>query len=747
MLASMDACQHDALAELEDLRKLLAELSSRCATPPSDGQPGGDLLPFVKVGVDAIAERLDRLTESLHQRAADEARPEGAAELGQEPYRTLVVSNERLAAIKSDLHALIPGTGGLRRALDLVLDSVLQMEGVDSGCAYVVDSKSGGLAVVAPRGLSELFIQSVVSRSTEPNLGWPAGDVSADRIISYGRHDIDGWADHVSRDEGLRSLALVPIRHEGRPIATLLVGSHSVDEIPAATRAALEAVVFQVVGAVARITAEQARTDAVEILQEVISHAPLAIYVLDGEGRIVSWNESATRMFGWTEAEVLGERLPFIPGEKHGEYLEHRQRLLREGGLRGVELERVKKDGSPIHIRLSATVFRDDSGNLLWSTAMVEDITEKKQLEADQRRLSQLESLGVLAGGIAHDFNNLLMGIMGSLSLAKAEKDPSARDALLAVADGAADKASALAKQLLTFAKGGAPEKEIVSLGELLAEVAGFALTGSRVRLDLDVGADLWPAEVDPGQVSQVIQNLVINAAEAMPDGGTMTLRARNLSDEDGATFVQISITDTGAGIAPDIADRIFDPYFSTKQTGTGLGLTVAHSIVTRHGGRITATSHPGGGSTFSVLLPARPGAVFEPKADRLAPGGGGRAKILIVDDEEMVRKILLRMLDRLGHLATAVASGDEALAAYEDGLAERARFDLVITDLTMPGGLSGIELASELLKLDPDAKVIVSSGYSDASAVAEYQKYGFAAAVGKPYTLESLQEVLARFL
>jgi len=378
---------------------------------------------------------------------------------------------------------------------------------------------------------------------------------------------------------------------------------------------------------------------------------------------------------------------------------------------------------------------------------MVEDITEKKRLEVDQRRLSQLESLGVLAGGIAHDFNNLLTGIMGNVSLARAEVDPSARDALLARADGAAGKASALAKQLLTFAKGGAPEREVVSLGELLVDVVDFALSGSRARLDLNVAADLWPVEVDPGQLSQVIQNLVINVGEAMPDGGTVTVRADNLRETDGAACVQVSVTDTGVGIAPDVADRIFDPYFSTKRTGSGLGLAVAHSIVTRHGGEITADSNPGGGTTFSVGLPARPGAALEPKTDRLPPTGGGPAKILIVDDEEMVRRILLRMLDRLGHVATAAASGDEGIAAYRDAQGEVARFDLVITDLTMPGGLSGVEMTSELLKLDRDARVVVSSGYSDDPAVADFRKYGFAAAMKKPYTLESLQEVLAHVL
>ena len=368
----------------------------------------------------------------------------------------------------------------------------------------------------------------------------------------------------------------------------------------------------------------------------------------------------------------------------------------------------------------------------------------------ERLQFSKLESLSTLAGGIAHDFNNILTAILGNISLARLDQQEGQG---LADAERACLRAKALAHQLLTFAKGGAPIKELFSVAKLVTETGSFACRGSNVRCEFRLPDNLWTVSADSGQLGQVFQNLVINALQAMPAGGMIKIQAENLVVGSGGDlplnpgkYVKISIQDQGLGIPAESLPRIFDPYFTTKQTGSGLGLATACSIVKAHQGHIAVESTLGAGTVFQVYLPAAEEKISElPKGDQGVIRGAG--KILVMDDEELVRKIIGKMLGHLGYEARFAEDGDEAVKLFTQAQQSGTAFDAVILDLTVPGGMGGKAALEKLMRLDPQVKAIVSSGYSDEAVMANYKDYGFTAVLPKPYRYEDLADTLARLL
>ena len=380
--------------------------------------------------------------------------------------------------------------------------------------------------------------------------------------------------------------------------------------------------------------------------------------------------------------------------------------------------------------------------------AIISDATEKRKNREEREKSQRLESLGVLAGGIAHDFNNLLTVLMGNISLARIQVGEGHKAAeRLAASENALRKATDLTRQLLTFARGGEPIKKVIELGGLLKEAGGFALHGSSVKCQFVLDDDLWLVEADEGQLGQVIHNLVINAVQAMPEGGTVTLTAENVSTtQEGKRFVSISVADTGAGIPEHHLQRIFDPYFTTKQQGSGLGLASCYSIIMRHGGDITVTSTLGKESTFYVSLPAsEQQSAAKPDSKPEVVHGSGR--VLVIDDEELVSEAVQEMLEALGYMVECVENGKAAIDLYRHRKEEGTPFNAVIMDLTIPGGMGGREAIVSLLKLDPDVKAVVSSGYSTDPVIANYRKYGFSAVLSKPYNLQEMSTVLQKLL
>ena len=417
----------------------------------------------------------------------------------------------------------------------------------------------------------------------------------------------------------------------------------------------------------------------------------------------------------------------------------------------------ITKDGALITCEWINAPFTDSEGKTSGGVSMVQDVTRRLEQEKELLKMEKLESLGVLAGGIAHDFNNILTGIMGNISFAQMFLDSVHKASKpLAEAAKASQRAGELARQLLTFARGGEPVKKVVAVQRIINEAVSLMLRGSNVRGDLHVSDELHAIEADEGQINQVFNNIILNAAQAMPGGGTLTIRADNetlpnensLALPDG-NYVRIAFSDQGSGIADDDLQRIFDPYYSTKSTGTGLGLASAHSIVSRHGGTIAVSSVAGQGTTFTVYLPSTGSAWADQREEnvRTTPLGHKSGSILVMDDEEMILELTSEMLGYLGYQAITCADGTETVSLYKAALESGHPFSAVIMDLTIPGGMGGKDAAQQILAIDPQACLIVSSGYSNDPIMSDFRRYGFCGAVSKPYTAGEFGEMLSSLL
>ncbi len=479
-----------------------------------------------------------------------------------------------------------------------------------------------------------------------------------------------------------------------------------------------------------------------------------AVVAMDTGGRITLFNHVAQTLTGWCQREALGrpvdevvllhdvgsgQRLRDIVGDVLRE--DERPRLGERRLLRA-------RDGGERLVAYTAALIRDPAGQIVGAVAVLRDITARQRLEEDSLKAQKLESVGVLAGGIAHDFNNILTAVIGNIALAKMLVPGVDRaNHALCEAEKAAWRARGLTQQLLTFARGGAPVKREASLATLLREAVPFALAGSKAKCHVAVADDLWTMSFDPGQLSQAISNLVCNAAQAMPAGGIIRIEARNaeIGAEDPQALppgrhVRIVVADTGDGIAKAHLAKIFDPYFTTRDGHSGLGLATTYSIIRRHGGAIRVQSEEGRGTQFEVYLPAQPASAVpaKPPLQRRQ-----RDRILILDDEPALLTLLAALLDHLGYETRAAQDGAQAVAYYARALREGRPFAAVILDLTVPAGVGGEECLRRLRSLDPDVRAIVSSGYCHDPIMADFARFGFRAAITKPYQLHELEEAI----
>lgn len=626
--------------------------------------------------------------------------------------------------------------------------------------------------------------------------------------------------------------------------------------------------------------ADEALRESNDRLNAILQASPAAIYILNTQGVVTMWNKAAEQMFGWSEEEAVGRVLPIVPEEKLEEFRVLREKILSGEPAIGTEVRRLKKDGSPIDISISAALLydsagaandimsivtditerkkteealrdsrefiesildtvdeafividrdyriilansaygrqanmpikdiigkhcyeishrsdrpcyeageecavrysfekgepytcvhkhynkdgsviyvetksyplKDASGDVISAIEVIKNITDKHLLEEQLLRTQKLEAVGLLAGGIAHDFNNLLQGIFGSISLARMFSDKEGKAyQMLEGAEEALNQARNLTKQLLTFSKGGEPIKKMISLSTIIHNSVKFALSGSNVNYLSSVDDGLWSVEADEGQITQVIHNVVLNASDAMTDGGTVSIRVRNvLIDEKSSLplkkgkYVQIAIEDSGPGIPDHLISRIFDPYFTTKQKGSGLGLTTSYSIIKKHGGVLDVKSRLGAGSTFFIYLPASEDKPLrrEAQAKSILRGKG---RILVMDDEEIVRTVAGHMLKNLGYEVDFAENGEQATEKYLNAMKTGRPFDAVILDLTVRGGMGGRETVRKMAELDPAITAIVSSGYSDDTILSDYRSYGFKAVLSKPYEIEGLSSIL----
>lgn len=505
------------------------------------------------------------------------------------------------------------------------------------------------------------------------------------------------------------------------------------------------------------------RVQALEDLQEshnfneeVIRNAEEGIVVYDREFRYLLWNNFMERMTGLTRDQVLHKKalelFPHLGEQGIDQYL---RRALAGETCPSPDFEyRIEATGRTGLAIGHYSPYRNVRGEIIGVIGVITDITQRRKMEDELLRARKIESVGLLAGGIAHDFNNILTVILGNVSLSrmKAEGRQDIQDALQH-AEKAALRAKDLTQQLLTFSRGGRPVKKIVDMKKLIRETSDFSSMGSTCRSLVSIPADLHDAMIDEGQISQVLQNLLFNAQQAMPQGGDIAVTASNktvpfsrmsfgLRIEPG-DYICIEVRDAGVGIDPSHIDKIFDPYFTTKESGNGLGLATAYSIVRNHQGLIDVTSQVGHGTTFFIFLPAHL-ARSERESEVRPVTPSGRGRILVMDDEPLVRDLAQSMLLSMGFEVETAESGRDAIAKYERHFREGNPFSAVIMDLTIPSGMGGKEAAQRLRRLDPKARLIVSSGYSHDPIMADYAEFGFTAVLPKPYTVEELSRVLA---
>ncbi|MDK9707382.1 MAG: ATP-binding protein [Desulforhopalus sp.] len=470
------------------------------------------------------------------------------------------------------------------------------------------------------------------------------------------------------------------------------------------------------------------------------------------DGTYVDISEGFIKATGYTREDTIGKRPSGLNIWHASADLQRFLLGLQEKGfVENLEAQFRRKDGSLVTGLLSARVIPlKGEAHII---AITRDITERKEREKELLKIEKLESLGVLAGGIAHDFNNILTGIMGNISLAKVFLDTSHKSYKpLTEAEKASSRAGELAHQLLTFARGGEPVKKVVSPKDIVKEALSFTLHGSNIKAIIDIPDSIHAVDADEGQISQVFHNLIINASQAMPEGGQITVSAQNetlagnnsLSLQPGP-YIRLTFTDQGCGISADDMQRVFDPYFTTKSTGNGLGLASVHSIINRHGGHISVSSTPGKGTSFTIYLPslaAEYASIQTGMATEVLGEHRGGA-ILVMDDEEMIRNIAVSILTHLGYEVTTCATGESAIDLYKTSVEAGSPFMAVIMDLTIPGGLGGKQAAEQILSLYPRACLVVSSGYSNDPIMSNYQEYGFSAAIAKPYNIQGFEKVL----
>lgn len=519
---------------------------------------------------------------------------------------------------------------------------------------------------------------------------------------------------------------------------------------------ALLQVVSDIIGsALQRFRTESALRDSERRYRSIVEDMPAMVCRFLADGTLTFVNSAYCTYFKKDRLELLGENFfGFVPEGDRPRVRRQFSDLDRDNPTIAYEHSVTTPEGGLAWQEWTDRALFDRNGSLVEFQSIGRDITAKRKMEMELQKIQKLESLGVLAGGIAHDFNNFLTGIVGNISLLRLYRDSG--DDITGRLDEmqkAALRAKELTQQLLTFSKGGTPVKEVLPIPGLVSDAAKFALRGSNVRCAFHFPKTLWCAEIDGGQITQVINNLVLNADQAMPDGGVISIGAENqtlapdnpLSLPSGR-YVRVSVRDQGMGISTDHLQRIFDPYFTTKQKGSGLGLAVAHSIVQKHSGRLTVNSELGRGSEFCLVLPA---ADTDHRCDPACKPASltGRGNVLVMDDEAIVRDVLKGMLELLGYKVVLTEEGRKAVEIYRTAVTSGAGFDAVILDLTIPGGMGGRETLRILKEVDPQVRAVVSSGYSNDPVLADPHAYGFRAVVSKPFQLQEIGEALQRIL
>jgi PAS domain S-box-containing protein len=537
----------------------------------------------------------------------------------------------------------------------------------------------------------------------------------------------------------------------------------------------------QYVGSIAIFTditdrkkAEEKLRESEQRLQRVIEGSPIPTFVIGKDHRVMYWNRALEELSAIKAEEIIGtteqwrafyseerpcladllvdQALEAIPKWYLDKYT--KSRLIDEAYEATDFFPAMGESGT--WLRFTAAVIRDTHGDLVGAIETLEDVTERRRAEEELLRVKKIESLGIFASGIAHDFNNLVSVMLRNIFAAKLSLPDEQQEVLgegLEIAEKVGHQAKELAHRLITFAKGGEPVRKIASISKLLRNSVDLPLSGSKMICEFSLPDNLWPVEMDDVQIRQVINNLLINAREAVHDAGVITIHAENVNISAAndlplkeGNYVKWSIRDHGIGISKEHLPKIFDPYFTTKPTGSargmGLGLAICYSIIKKHDGVIAVESEPGMGSTFTVYLPASP----QEDASRKGVGelaGAGKGKILVMDDEETVRNATGIVLNYLGYDVEYAKNSSEAALLYKIAIEKGHPFYAVVLDLNMPDGMGGEEALQELIAIDPRVRAIISCGYSDESLISKFKENEFCRKVDVPYDMEKMKEIL----
>ena len=514
------------------------------------------------------------------------------------------------------------------------------------------------------------------------------------------------------------------------------------------------------------LKAQQELEESRDRYSDLYNFAPAGYFTISEKGLILEANLTSASMLGVERSLLIKRPLSkFIAKEGSGDYYRQRRKVCEENVHGVIEVKMRREDGSEFYAQLRCSAVDDENESSGQCRTIMIDISERKQVEEEIVKMQKLESISILTGGIAHDFNNVLAGIKSNIYLVKDYVDRNDKGyAYLTRAEDAVRLGKDLALKMLTFSKGGEPVKKILSAYDLITDSVRLAMSGSNVRCEFDIPDDLWQIEADEGQLIQVISNLMINASQAMPEGGTIKVRVENIESQaeksgllNKGKYVKITVKDQGIGIQGEHLQKIFDPYFTTKQKGSGLGLAIAYSIIRKHDGHITVESEMGVGTTFFIYLAASGKKITNGAEGTSAGSEEGKdaegvafitgKKVLFMDDDAIVGMVSVSGLEGIGYEVELVKNGTEAVDLYKQAIETGSAFDAVILDLTIQGGMGGVETIRELLVVDPNIKAIVASGYSDDRVMSKYKEYGFKGSVTKPYNANELNEALQKVL
>lgn len=512
------------------------------------------------------------------------------------------------------------------------------------------------------------------------------------------------------------------------------------------------------------IKTQEALQKSNELYRVLIETTGTGYVIIDKNGIVINANNEYLRLCGYQElSEILGKSvLDWTSTDQKTKNADALKRCIEKGNIKDFETVYVDKDGNTIPVEINATMIVNDKKPQIFSlcrdiSERKRDLEEKKKLEVQLIQAQKMEAIGTLAGGIAHDFNNLMSGLFGYIDIAleytKNGGEISKITYSLEKAMSVFQRAKALTAQFLTFSRGGLPVKKTISLAPLLKNTASFALSGANVNAIFNIQQDLWFCDVDENQINQVIDNLVINARQAMPSGGTITISAENVIEIakiaptlPSGRYIRISIKDQGCGIPAKYLPRIFEPFFTTKQDGSGLGLATSYSIISKHNGLILVESVLDKGSNFVIFLPASDSKIIENSTEKNVVFNG-IGHILIMDDEQYICEVAGMMIKNMGYTVTTASNGTETVEIFRKARENSTPFNLVILDLTIPGELGGKDVIKKILDIDRNANVLASSGYSDDPVMADPSAFGFAGKICKPYTRTELASELHRVM